>query len=157
MKIRLLAPSLVAILALVSLPLGAQAPAPAPAGPAAKGEPKTALEKQMDRINRAVKALRKQISDPARNASSLALLATVQDAAAAATKLSPAKADDYTGAEKAKFIADYQAGMKDFQAGVDKVAASLRADDNAAAAAGLKHLYSLERKDHKQFRRPEKD
>ena len=68
MKIRLLAPSLIAVLTLVSLPLAAQTAAPGPAAPTAKGEPKTALEKQMDRIAKSMKTLRKQIGDPAQNA-----------------------------------------------------------------------------------------
>ena len=160
MKLHLLIPSLVAVLAFVSPQLCAQVAPPTPVTPpasTAKKKPDTPLEKQMHRINKSMRALKKQINDPAQNASSLRLVAIIQDAAGAAAKLSPAKAEDYTGAEKDKFIANYQAGMKDFRDAVDKLADALKANDNAAAARDFKRLFSIEKEDHKQFRRPDKD
>jgi len=160
MKLSLVLPSLLIAVAFVAPPLCAQDSSAAPATPApasAEKTPKTELEKQMDHISKSMRALKKQIKDPARNASSLVLLGAIHDAAIASTKLFPAKAEDFTGAEKDKFIAAYQAGMKDFADAVGKVADALRANDNVAAAADYKHLFSIEKQDHKQFRRPEKD
>jgi hypothetical protein len=47
--------------------------------------------------------------------------------------------------------------MKDLAAGLDKLEADLKANDNTAAAADYKQLGSIEGKNHKQFRRPEKE
>jgi cytochrome c556 len=47
--------------------------------------------------------------------------------------------------------------MKDFLAGVSKLEADLKANDNAAADADLKNLNSQEKDGHKAYRRPEKE
>jgi cytochrome c556 len=136
---------------------------PAPATPPDTGTapapkpPKTALAKDMDKINKAFRALRKQIADSTQNDSSLDLLATIHDAAVAAGKETPAKAADLADADQAKFMSDYQAKNQEFVDAVDKVTADLKGGDNATAATDLKQLGALERSDHKEFRKPEKD
>jgi hypothetical protein len=137
------------------------AAAPAPAAPAdASAAPKpekTPLAKDMDKINRAFRKLRTQISDATKNDSTLTLLATIHDSAQAASKETPAKSADLPDADQAKFNADYQSKMQDFITAVDKVTADIKGGDNATAAIDLKALAGLERDDHKQFRKPEKE
>ncbi len=134
----------------------------APAAPAADAAPKpkapkTALAKDMDKINKANRALGKQISDATKNDSSLELLATIHDAAVAASDEKPAFTADQPEADQAKFVADYQAKMKEFLGAVDKVIADVKAGDNATAAVDAKKLGMEERQGHKSFRKPEKD
>jgi len=139
----------------------AAAPAPSPAAQtpvkAAKNEPKTKLETKMDKMGGAYRKLRKQVADPSQNESSLKLLATMQDAARSALDLTPAKAADIPEGQRAKFVSDYQAGIKDLQAEFGKLEAALRAGKNDDAVALVKEIGALERKEHKAFRRPEKD
>ncbi len=156
MKSRYLASSL--LLALLAAPLApaqdAPAAAPAPAAPANKPK-KTELAKDMDKINRAVRTLRKQINDASQNESSLALVATIHDAAVAADKETPAWTADQPQADQAKFVDDYHAKMKDFIGDVDKLTDALKAGDNAAAAKLFAGLGQDEKAGHKQFRKPE--
>ena len=127
----------------------APAAAAAPAAPKAAKEPETELAKRMERMSKAVKALRKQVGIPAQNAGSLALISVI-------LKLVPAKAADLQGPARDTFIADYQAGMKEFIKAVDVVASDLKAGNNAAAVKDFQRLGLLAKQDHKQFRRPEK-
>jgi len=159
MKFRLPLLLLAATLAVAAATARADDATPAPTPPAAPTPPKhphTPLEKQMSRLRKAMRSLKDQISDPAQNASSLELVATMHDAATTALDLVPAKASDFTGAERDAFIAHYQAAMKDFIATLDKLSAALTANNNDEAAQIYKTLPDEEKKDHKQFRRPEK-
>jgi soluble cytochrome b562 len=115
--------------------------------------PKTELAKDMDKIGDAVKALQKQIGNPTLNDSSLKLVATIREAAQAATKLVPDKAKDLPEADKPRFVDQYRDGLKEFLGAVDRLDAALRTNDNATATAIFKQLGDLERKDHIRFRR----
>jgi hypothetical protein len=157
MKIRLLASLLPLVLGLTLVhaqDMGA--PAPAAAAPAAKA-PKTALAKEMGKIAKAYRALGKQIADPTKNDSSLELLATIRDTSVTAATETPAFTADQPEADRAKFVADYQAKQKEFLGAVDKVIADLKAGDNATAAVDAKKLGMEERQGHKAFRKPEKE
>jgi cytochrome c556 len=155
MNLRLIS-SLLPLALIASAPLLRAQDNPPPGGPPAQEE-KTALEKDMDQIGRAMRTLKKQISDSTKNDASIALVAKIHDAATAALDETPAKAQDLPEADRPKFIADYQAGMKAFIADVDKLTAALQAGDNATAATLFAQLGSDEKQDHKQFRKPKKD
>ena len=153
MKLRSLLQSALAAFAVLLPSIRAASTSPAP--PAA--EEKTVLEKTMEGMGKASKALKKQIGDPAQNAASLDLVAAIRSGAEKALELTPAKASDLPEADRAKFVADYRDSMREFIAAVDKLAGALKAGDNTAASRLLKELGSLQHKDHKQYRRPEKD
>jgi len=156
-------------LALLAIPLfcplrsAADAPA-APASPAAPAvaptqqeEKKTDLELRMDRIGKAMRKLRKQVADPARNASSLELIATMQDAAKEALQFNPAKAEDLPADQRPKFDEDFRAGIHQL---LDKLSAlrdTVAAGRNDDAAKMVPQILDFEKKEHKEFRRPEKD
>jgi cytochrome c556 len=131
-----------------------QSAAPATPTESAPAKPKkTELAKDMDKINRALRTLRKQINDASQNDASLALVATIHDAAVAASNETPAWTAEQ--ADQAKFTADYQAKMKDFIGDIDKLSAALKAGDNAGAAKLLQGLQQDEKAGHKEFRKPE--
>jgi soluble cytochrome b562 len=136
---------------------GAPTPQPAVTAPAAADEKKTELELRMDRMGKAFRKLRKQVADPAQNASSLQLVATMQDAAKEAMDLTPAKAEDIPDGQKAKFMADFKAGIQDLRDQLAKLSDALAAGKNDDATKIVGDMFSLEKKDHKEFRRPEKD
>jgi soluble cytochrome b562 len=134
-----------------------QPAAAAPSAPAAApaDEKKTDLDLRMDRVSKAFRKLRKQISDPTQNASSLALLSTMQGALAEAIDLTPEKAADVPADQKAKFIDDYKAGIKGMQDEFTKLGDALTAGKNDDAAKIVADIFALEKKDHKDFRRPD--
>jgi soluble cytochrome b562 len=150
MKTRLLAP---ALLLAASLCIGPALRAQDGPPNGFKREPKTELAKHMEAMGKAMRVLRNQIADSSQNASSLEQVATIRSEATEASKLTPVKEKDVPEADRAKFMADYQAGMKEFLAAVDKMEADLKANDNTAAVADYKKLGSLEQTDHKEFRK----
>jgi hypothetical protein len=161
MKIR---PALALLLALpVASPiLAADQPAnpPAPNSAPAAGhddEQKTELEMRMDRMGKAFRQLKKQVADPAQNASSLGLVSTMQDAAKEAVDLTPAKAADIPEDQRAKFVDDFKAGIRGMQDEFTKLADALKAGKNEDAAKIVDEITDLEKKDHKEFRKPKKD
>jgi soluble cytochrome b562 len=132
------------------------APAAAAAA-AAPAEKKTELELRMDRVGKAFRKLRKQVADPTQNASSLELLTTMEDAIKEALDFTPAKAEDLPEDQRAKFEEDFKAGIKGMQDEFAKLRDALTAGNNADAAKIVADIVDLEKKDHKEFRRPEKD
>jgi hypothetical protein len=130
--------------------------APAAAVPA-PDEKKTDLELRMDRMGKAFRKLKKQVADPTQNASSLLLLTTMDDAAKEALDFTPAKAQDLPEDQRAKFEEDFKAGIKGMQDQFAKLRDALTAGKNDDAVKIVADIGDLEKKDHKEFRRPEKD
>jgi len=118
-------------------------------------EPETELGNTMDKMNGAWRKLKKQVADPASNASSLDLVATISAAADKAATLKPARLADVPAADQAKFLADYQAQMKDFGAQIAKLGAALKANDNGAAQAIVQKMGAMQKEGHKDFKRPD--
>ncbi|MBC8008611.1 MAG: hypothetical protein H7067_00765 [Burkholderiales bacterium] len=133
-------------------------PAP-PAPPAAQehGHDHTPLEDQMSAMRGAFNKLRKQIADPASNASSLELVAKLLAASEKSVTEIPARAEKVPEAERAQFVADYQAKMKEFVAEVQKLEAALKAGDNTEAAAVLAKLGAMQKEGHKAYRTQNKE
>lgn len=113
---------------------------------------KTPLGKKMSAINTAFKAVGRQIEDPAKNTSTLEKLAVIETNAKAALTLEPEKKALVPAAEQAKFVAEYQAGIKELLASVDKMRSALKAGDNAEATKVLDSMKDLQRDSHKEFR-----
>lgn len=143
-----------ALLFATALALPAFAAEEGPKPKPAKAE-ETELANAMSTLNGAWRKLRRQAADPASNASSLELVATIKIAATKSATLAPDLARDQPEAERAKFIAAYQKQMKDFVAALAKLEAAFTAGDNAAAGEVIKTLGNLQREGHKEYRRPE--
>jgi soluble cytochrome b562 len=132
------------------------APAAAAAAAPAPEEKKTELEIRMGRMGKAFRKLRKQVSDPTQNASSLELLTTMDGAVKEALDLTPEKTQDLPEDQRAKFVEDYKAGLKGMQDEFSKLRDALTAGKNDDATKIVAEIFDLEKKDHKEFRRPEK-
>ena len=117
----------------------------------------TDIEKAMHQIGKAYRQLRKQVGDPAQNASSLELAATIRAGAAEAQQHVPLKAQDVAEAERAAFVDGFRKKMGEFIDTVDRLEGALKAGDNEQATRLVKELEELQKKDHKEFRRPEKN
>jgi cytochrome c556 len=60
-------------------------------------------------------------------------------------------------ADRAKFVAAYEAKMKDFVAEVQKLETALQAGKNDEAAAVLARLGNLQKEGHREFRSVKKE
>jgi hypothetical protein len=130
---------------------------PAPGVAPADDDKKTDLEVQMDRIGKAYRKLKRQVADPTQNESSLQLLATMQAAAKEAMDMTPAKTADLPADQQAKFVDDFKAGIKGMQDEFTKLSDALTAGKNDDAVKVVAEIDALEKKDHKEFRKPKKD
>lgn len=124
---------------------------------AAPKAPETELHKLMENNNGHWRKLRRQAADPANNAASAALVVALREGLTKALALTPAKADDVPAADREKFIAAYQTRLKEFIVQLDLLEAAFKANDNAGAQALIAKLGAMQKEDHKEFRRPEKD
>lgn len=115
----------------------------------------TPLEKQMKIMGKSFKQLKAQASDASKNASSAALVKQMEDAAAAAEKLTPEKTSDLPADKQAAFVADYQASMKKLEATLAKLSAAFSANDNAAAKTLMADVVSEMKAGHREFKKPQ--
>lgn len=140
----LLVATLIALPALPSATLSA----------AEKGN-ETELEKVMGQMNGAFRRLRRQVADPTKNAESLQLVATVRKAAEDSVKLVPALAAERPEADRPAFVAGYREQMRGFIAALAPLEAALKAGDNPKAEAAIAELLALQKKGHKEYKKPE--
>lgn len=116
----------------------------------------TELGDKMDKIGSAFRALRRQAGDGSKNADSLAKIAVIKENAIASAKLEPELKKDKPAAEQAKFVADYQAKMKEFVTLVEKVEAALKANNNAEAEKLIGQMADAQKAGHKEFQKKKK-
>jgi soluble cytochrome b562 len=122
-----------------------------------KDRPDTDIEKDMHKIGRAYRQLRKQVNDPAQNASSLELVAAIRAGALDARAHTPLKAADLPEQDRPAFAVGFQKKMDGFIAAVNQLEEALKAGNNAEAARLAGELDRLQKAGHKDFRRPEKN
>ena len=145
MKIRL--SLLAAACALAFVPVQVQA---------AEKEPETELGQKMDKMSSAFRALRRQIKDKDKNADSLEKVKAIKENAQASLKLEPAQKAKVPAAEQAKYVAAYQAQMKEFIAMTTKLEAALKAGNNEEAEKIVGAMGDAQKKGHGEFNKKEK-
>jgi soluble cytochrome b562 len=122
-----------------------------------KDRPDTDIEKAMDKMAGAYRKLRRQVTDPAQNAASLELVVAVKAGATEARKYTPLKADDLPEPERVAFVENFQRKMDEFLGTAGRLEDALKAGNNDEAARLVAELGKIQKADHKEFRRPEKD
>lgn len=147
MKSRLLLTALLLALSPAPFVLAQEAP------PAAAKKEHTELEDRMEKINSAWRRLRRQAPEAAQNASSLELIASIREAAKGTEKMTPAKIEEIPEADRAKFLADYQAGMKKFMEQLDALEAALKANNNEEADKVARAIADHQKSSHKSFKK----
>ena len=151
MKIRLILSCLA--LAFVATPL-IRAQAPAAPAPAMKDkEEDTDLDKQMKVISKALRTLKKQAGDATKNDDSAALVEKMISGAKGSLDLTPEKAADLSDDQKAKFVADYKAGIQTLIDKLTALEALFKAGKNDEAVTAVADLGKFEGKEHKEFRK----
>jgi len=115
----------------------------------------TPLEKSMDALKKSWRKLRLQAADPAKNASSLELLAKIQAATKESLLYTPDLARDIPADKRDQFVAGYQKKMKGVIVGFDQVEIALKAGDNKTVVELLEKINALQKEGHKEYKRPE--
>jgi soluble cytochrome b562 len=110
----------------------------------------------MDELNAAYRKLGRQVADASKNADSLKQVAIMKENADASMKLEPALKKEIPAADQAKFVANYQAKMKEFVAEIGKLETALKAGKNDEAANLLKSMKKAQEVGHKEFRKDKK-
>lgn len=122
----------------------------------AADEDHTPLGEKMEKIGGAWRVVKRQINDPAKNQETLTKLATIKENLTAALDLEPALKAEKPAAEQPKFMADYQAKIKEEITKIDQIAAALKAGKNEEAAK-LVGIVDQDQKDaHKKFKKQKK-
>lgn len=122
----------------------------------AKKDSETELGAKMEKISSAWRIAKRQLADSSKNSDTLAKLAIVQENMKASLKLEPEIKKEKPAAEQAKFVADYQAKMKEEIKKIDEIIALVKAGKNDEAAK-LVGVVDQDQKDaHKQFKKQKK-
>jgi len=121
-----------------------------------KEAPETELAAKMDKLSSAWRLAKRQLPDSAKNADTLAKLATIKENMVASLKLEPDLKKEKPAAEQAKFVADYQAKMKETIAKIDEVTALVKAGKNEEAAQLAKVIDQDQKDAHTQFKKGKK-
>ena len=117
----------------------------------------TELEDQMSAMNKAWRSIRRQIKDPAKNESTLALVAKVKASAEKAVDMTPMLAEEQKGAAKEEFMAGYSKAMKDTVGLIGQLEKALKAGDNAGAEVIVGKLNDARKKGHENFKPEDED
>lgn len=116
----------------------------------------TELGGKMEKMGGAFRAIRKQITDPSKNADSLAKVVTIRQNAEASLKLDPALTKEKPAAEQKKFVENYRAEMKKFIELCGKLEAALKANNNAEAEKLCAAMGDASKAGHKEFKKEDK-
>ena len=119
----------------------------------ALAEEDTPLSKEMDKINKALKLVTRNVADAGQKDANLAKIAEIKAGMEKAAGMEPAKAKDVPAGEKAKFIADYKASMAESVKTIDALKAAIEAGNTEDAAKALEKLKSQKGDGHKAFKK----
>lgn len=113
----------------------------------------TELGESMKTMQKAFRQLGRQIGESSMNADSLQLVATMSEAANHALTFKPEKTADISEKDQTKFVADYQTGIKNLIADLDRLSVALKANDNVEASRIVHQLKDDQKQGHKAFRK----
>ncbi len=116
-----------------------------------RAENDTPLGKEMSGMNKSLRTLKRQVTDPAKKADSLALVTKIKGHLAEAVKLEPAKTKDVPAADKAAYVVKYKEQMDGLVKSFDTIEVALKADKFDEAKAVFEKLSEQKEKGHKDF------
>lgn len=145
MKIRLL---LVALFTALAIAAGVQAQP--------GKEEQTELGATMDKMSKSWRKAKNQIADTTKNADTVDQLTALKQGMEASLKFEPARKADVPAAEQGKFVADYQAKMKEEIKKVDDMIALVKAGKNDEAAKMVGVIDQDQKDSHKAFKKQKK-
>jgi cytochrome c556 len=117
---------------------------------AAEGK-ESPLQGQMEGINRSLRTLKRQYTDPAQKASSLTLVAAMQKNAEIARTLTPPKAAKGTAEQSAQYLAAFHNDLDKLLKEIAALKAAIVADKTDVAKAEIDKIGQLKDSSHKEL------
>ena len=109
------------------------------------------LHTEMEAINRSLRLINRQYTDPAQKASTLELVATMQKHAETARTLAPPKADKLTGDDQAKYLDTFHKDLDSLIKEIGLLKQAVTADKIDAAKAEIDKIAQLKESSHKEL------
>ncbi len=109
------------------------------------------LERSMSTMNASLRALKRQVADPAQNASALELIGKMKKAAVASRDESPSMVKEIPEADRAKFLSSYKDAMTDLIGQIDELNLAVKENRTKDALKLLDELKETKREGHSQF------
>lgn len=116
-----------------------------------EGEQESPLHQAMERIERGLKKLRREVKDPAKNATSLETLLDMQDAAGKTKVMIPPITEKQPEAERDAFVKDYRKRMIAVQKDLLDLEIAILDGDTAKAQELVKKVSDAEDSGHEKF------
>ena len=110
------------------------------------------LEVQMKILARGTRQLTQQVSNPAMQQSSIALLETLKKAATDSKTLAPSKTKEIPEAKRASFLAYFRTDLDELKDALDQVEQAVKAGDYAKARSLLSSVNSIKKEGHAKFK-----
>ncbi len=113
------------------------------------------LKANMKALNRAYRKVRKQISDPAQNTSSVQLLQAIQLEVTRGIAIVPDRASEMPVNEQGRFVLSYKRKMVEFLTILLDIESALLDGDNSLAQQQFSKLYQIKKEGHREFQKQE--
>ena len=117
----------------------------------AQGGKDSPLHAEMEGMNRSLKLIGRQYTDPAQKASTLELVATMQKHAETARTMTPPKLDKMSPEDQAKTLDTFHKDLNAVINEIDLLKAAISADNSAVAKAEIDKLKQLKESGHKDL------
>jgi soluble cytochrome b562 len=114
-------------------------------------EEDTPLAKEMQAMNKTLRALKKTANDPAKKADNLAAVEKMKTNLAAAAKLEPAKTKDQPAAEKPAYLEKFKKEIAELEKAFDELKAAIDKGEGEGISKSFEKLADMKEKGHKDF------
>ena len=111
----------------------------------------TPLAKEMSAMNKSLRTLKRQVSDPSKKAENVAMVGKMKENMNKALKLEPAKTKEQPAADKTAYVEKFRTQITELQKTLDQLKASIEKGDADAIQASLDKLSDQKEKGHKDF------
>ena len=109
----------------------------------------TPLSKEMTAMNKSIKLIKRQYTDPSKKAENLALVEKVKAAIVKEQEFSPKKTDKQP--DKAAYTTKFKDQLGDLSKAVGDLETAIKADKPDDAKTAMDKIYQLKEKGHKDF------
>lgn len=115
-------------------------------------EADSALENQMKILARGTRQLSQQVSDPAKQQSTITLIENLKKAALDSKTLDPRKTSEIPEEKRAQFLADFQTELDELKDAFDQIEEAVRSGQYEKAKSLLAIVNSIKKEGHGKFK-----
>ena len=117
-----------------------------------QAEADSALENQMKILARGTRQLSQQVSDPARQQSTITLIENLKKAALDSKTLDPRKTSEIPEEKRAQFLADFRTELDELKDTFDQIEEAVRSGQYEKAKSLLAIVNSIKKEGHGKFK-----